>query len=442
MRRTIVRTSCLAMLLALSTRTAPARAQDTTSAPSAGDTITLTFAEARRLALSQNPEFLAERQGIAIARGQLRQARLPAFNPELDVGLPGLATGRGAAEYQLSLMQEVEVGGQRGLRVRAGRLGVRRAELTVRDAARLAVADVTTAYFASVAARRRLTLAEEILALNERLMSAVRIQLAEGEVSAMEGNLAEIELGRARAGVLAARREVASADLELGRAAGLAPTVGLRVTDDLPAAPAPDELRPDSLLAAALAARPDLAARAAAAQEFQALGELARRQNVPNLRVGALAEREADGRDPRFGVGVGVSLPILNRNQGTNAERRAQAEQAALQGRAVELRVRTQVEDAYRAYVAASQEAAVYESTILQPARSNRALLETAYRAGKIGLATLLLVRDQLLEAELGYWDSWLAQRRALVALEAATASAVPPLSDLETSAGDNDHDR
>jgi hypothetical protein len=43
------------------------------------------------------------------------------------------------------------------------------------------------------------------------------------------------------------------------------------------------------------------------------------------------------------------------------------------------------------------------------------------------------LLRNQLLDAELGYVDAILAQRRALVALQAATASFAP--ADLELPA-------
>lgn len=402
-----------------------ARAQDPVprTAPVAGDTLTLTLAEAQRLAVRRNPEFLAESRETAVARAQLRQARLPAFNPELDVELPAAATGGGVAEYEASLSQEIELGGQRSLRTRAARIGVTRAEATVRDAARRSVAEASAAFYTTLAARRRLELAEQALALTDRLLAAVRTQRREGEISALEANLAEIEYGRARARVLSARREATSAELELRRATGPGEVAALRLADEVPAAPASATLDLDSLTALALGRRPDVAANAAAVQEFRALGTLARREALPNVRVGAVAERDAEGGDPRLGVGIGVALPFLNRNQGRIAERQAQAEQAELRRQAAALRVRTEVADAYRSFVTAREEVAVYERDVLQPARENRALLETAYRAGKIDLPTLLLLRNQLLEAETGYWDAWLAARRALVDLQAATAT-------------------
>lgn len=418
-----VRVACALALAALPLGAPSAHAQDPVPRPAAADTVTLTLAEARQLAVARNPEFLAEARETDVARAQLRQARLPAFNPQAELRLPGAATGAGASEYELSLTQEVEVAGQRSLRSRAARIGVGRAELTVRDAARLAVAEATNAYYETLGAHRRVGLAQDALALNERMMSAVRIQTREGEISGLEADLAEIDYGRARARVLATRREAASDELELRRLTGLSGTGPLRLADELVPAPAPTSLSLDSLISAALARRPDLAAGAAAVEESRARTTLARREALPNLRVGAVAERDQEGGDPRVGVGIGMALPLFNRNQGRVAEQQARTAQAELRRQATEVRIRTQVADAYRAYVSATEEVAVYQTAVLQPARQSRDRLETAYREGKIGLTSLLLVRNQLVDAETGYWDAWVAQHRALTGLEAATAA-------------------
>jgi cobalt-zinc-cadmium efflux system outer membrane protein len=427
-----------ALLALLIVGVCPAAAQ--TPSAAVADTIPLSLEEAQRLSLRQNPQFLAESREGAIARGQLRQARLPAFNPQASLELPAVATGGGAGEYEASLTQEVEWAGQRGARVRAAGFGVQRADLTVRNAARITLGDVSNAYFDTYAARQRLQLAEELLDLNEQLLRAVRIQLREGEVSALEANLAEVELGRARARVLAARRELTSAELQLKRLIGLSPDQPIRLPGAVPAAaPAPATGR-DSLVALALGRRPDLVAQRTAVLESRALSDLARREGRPNVAVGVLARREGDGGDPQVGLGVSVPFPILNRNQGRLAEQQARTSQAELQARAVELAVRTEVTDALRTYQTATEEETVYASSVLQPTRENRALLETAYREGKIDLATLLLMRNQLLDAELGYWDTWQAQRRAQVFLEVATGAS-PVLADIDDTTGDTDND-
>lgn len=402
----------------------------------AGDTVVLTLADVQRLTLVRNPASLAEREDIAIANAGLRRARTVPFNPDVSVQ----RTGSGGTTEAVAT-QEVEVLGQRGLRVNAARIGVGRATALVSNAARLVVAEASIVFARVVAAERRVTVTREGLELVERLVGAVRIQLREGEISALEANLAEIELGRARARVLAGQRIANTLLLDLKRLVGLSPDVPVRLAPDVAAAtPSPgfprvllDDTLPraaDSLMAMALRSRADLAASTSAVREFEALASLARREALPNIRLGAVVERESGTQ--RIGPVIGVSIPVFNRNQGLIAEREAQRRQATLRRNATELRVRTDVIAAVRAYRTASDEATVFEQSVQQPSRENAALLELAYRAGKIPLPTFLLLRNQLLEGELGYWDAWLARQEALVQLQAATGTL--PTFDTDSS--------
>lgn len=407
--------SVVALCLALVARGAAAQTP-------VADTLLIDLPAVRRLALIQSPELLAARQETAIAQGERRQARTYPFNPELGALFPGVPGGTGGL-YELSVTQEIEWAGQRGLRAGAADFGVTRATAVVRDATRRTVGDASIAFYRAVAAQSRLRLAEQSLALSDRLITAIRTQIREGEISTLEANLAEIETGRARGRVLASRREANAAELELKRSIGLAPEIPVRVLADSVTRPAALALQPDSLVQAALSRRPDIAAAAAASRQAVVLTALARREALPNMRVGAVAERDAPGEDQRIGIAVGVGLPLLNRNRGLIERRRAEATQLHLQARATELAVRTDVLTAVRAYETAAAEVTVYESSVLQPARQNAALLEAAYRAGKFSLPTLLLLRNQLLDAELNYWDAWFAFREASVRLEVATAS-------------------
>lgn len=420
------------------------------------DSLVVTLVDVRRLVLSQNAAFLAAREETAIARGGLRQARLFRFNPDLQAQLPGMLVGRSDEPGTITLTQEVEIAGQRGVRLDAARFGVERASAGVTNAARLTVADASVAFFQALAAERRLTVTQSVLALNERLVLAVRTQLREGEISLLDANLAEIEVGRARGRVLAAQREATAARLELARQLGLTPTTALRLEDrsgdELPLiadtadargvvdATRLPSVREDSLLALALARRADLVERTAAIREADASTDAARRERIPNLRLGIFAERRpetgagSEARFPRVGPALGITLPFLNRNQGVVAQRRALATQARFAREATALQVRTDVATAVRAYETATAELAVFTATVLDPARRNSTLLDTAFQAGKIPLPTLLLLRNQLLDAELGYWHAWLAQHAARVQLDAATGALQPPPPDASAS--------
>lgn len=392
------------------------------------DTLQLTLSDVQRLAVIRNPAFLADQLERPIAEGALRQARTYNFNPTANAQAfqPGVSPG--TREYTAWVTQEIQWAGQWGLTADAARAGLARAESGVSDAARLAVADASRAFYAAVAAGQRLGVAEDILGANRRLLDATRIQLREGEISTLEANLADIEYGRSRARVLAARRGSTAALVDLRRSIGIDPQQPVQVADSAVELPDTTAFNLDSLIGLALLRRPDIAALAAVEREFQTLGRLAAREAVPNLQLTGLATRDDGELGSRFGIGVGLPLPLWNRNGGIVEQRRAQAEQARQRRAATELRVRAEVTEAYLNYVAAAEETRTLQAAVLGPVRQNQGLLEIAYKAGKVGLPTLLLVRNQLLDAELEYWNAWQAHHEARVRLEAAVSAPLPGL--------------
>ncbi len=438
--------------LALLAAASPLASQVSPVSPGTGDSLVLTVNAVRRLALAQNPTLLASRQDTAIARGGLQQARLLRFNPDFSAVAPGPGFGGSRNASEFMVMQELEVAGQRGLRIDAARFGLTRATATVANATRLTLADASIAFYRALSAQRRLQVTREVLELTERLLGAVRTQLREGEISILEANLAEIEFGRAQARVLSAQRDATGATLDVARVIGIGPGVALRLEDPAAAQPTvPDSTRTvapggvsaatlltldiDSLTALALARRPDLAATVTAVRETEALIALSRREALPNLRFGVLAERNPGENRTRIGPAVGLSLPFFNRSQGIVTQRRAEARQALFLRDAARLQVRTDIATTVRALTAANAEVAVFEASVRQPARANSALLEAAFRAGKIALPTLLLLRNQLLDAELGYWQAWFARQEALTLLDAASGALTPPTDDGASSA-------
>ena len=400
-----------------------------TQRASVADTVRLTLDDARARALRANPELVAARFDTAIAGGELRQAALPLrFNPVADV-----LGARGGNGVEAGVSKELELFGQRGVRVGARRAGFERATAGVANAARLTVGAVDRTFYRLVSDSRRLALAEEILALNQRLADVAQRQLTAGEISRLDLNLAVVELGRSRSRMLAVRRERVQTALELERLVGLprgtplAPVFDPSVhteRDLQPLADSASALDVEQVTQRALGRRADVIERSAATREATAEAALARREALPNLILRGVSEPDGDGRVLR--PGIGLTLPVFNLNRGTVAARRATARQAELERAAVVTRVRTDVAAAAAAYRSAAEEVNVLEATVLGPARQNRQLVETAYREGEVGLPVLLLIRNQAIDAELEYWTSWLAEREALAALLEATGENVP----------------
>lgn len=417
----------------------------TTSAGAQGnapDTIRLSLTQARTLAIVQNRDLRAARLDINIARGNLRQAGvlLPS-NPEVDVL-------RGAPGTEFGLSQELEVAGQRGSRKKAASAGVTRASFSVSNVARTTLGDVDRAFYRFVAADRRSRLAEEVSVLNQSLADATRRQLQAGEISQLEFNLAIVEGGRSQGRALGATRERQETLSNLKLLLGVPVGTTIVAVTDAPFAPSDSGAanksgsqipglasrsdtavvhrgNSDSLVATAFRRRPDLLAGVAAIREASAELSLARRERFPNLILRASSER-VEGKDERqIRPGVGFSVPAFNRNQGEVSAREAAVRQAELLRDALNARVSAEVSRSLSSYQTAANETRVLEQTVLVPARENRRLLEIAYREGKVGLPVLLLIRNQAIDAELEYWEAWLAQHIALAELDEATGETV-----------------
>lgn len=405
-----------------------------------GDTVRVTIEQARSLAINQNPELAAARLDVEIARGDLRQAGTIRSNPTVDV----LAAGTSDSRVELGVAQEWEVWGQRGLRTSVARSQLRRAEFSTSDALRGLLLDVDRTYFRAFVAARRAQLSRELLALNQRLSDVAQAQMREGEISKLDFNLAMIELGRSQARDIGALRAQQEAEIELRRLLGLPQLTALQLAvDSAHQHVSADSLRAtiergvagtiggrtvEQLTAIAMSRRPDLLAREAALQGALDDIRLAQRETRPNL-VPRLSTEGTESGSLGLRPGLGFTLPILNRNRGTVEARRAAARQLELERAAIGLRIRTEIEVAAKAYRAAAAEVEILESTVLVPARENRLLLEVAYREGKVGLPVLLLIRNQVIEAEQEYWSAWLTEREALAALAAATGESIPPMT-------------
>ncbi len=392
------------------------------------DTLLLDLNTARRIALEQSPRVDAARALLQGARGERRQAGVYRYNPQLQLKASSLIDPGDLGTFEGLLTQEFEWAGQWGLRKAAAEYGVAAAESGAMDVVRATVYEAEVAYFRAVTAEHRLAVRRLGSALSRRFLGAVEIQAREGAVSAMEVNLARIEAGRARAGEASANRAAVSARLDLARVLGLEPGRPIRIVADSTTVRGPVAWDLDSLVSLALTARPDLQAAKAKVAEANESRRLASREAIPNLQISAVAARGGLAEDVTWGLRFGLPVPLWNRNQGLVDLGRAEEDRAEAERAGIELLVRTEVAASLEAYRSASEELRVFEAEVLMPARSNQGLLETAYAAGRLDLATALLLRTQLLDAELEYWDAWFAERSALSALQAAVGGAPPGL--------------
>ncbi len=127
---------------------------------SANTASAMTVAEAVEVALKNNPDIQAVRLEQGAAQGRLDQAGLwLRSNPVIEGSLSRKDTVPGGGEKVtntgLSLSQEFEIAGQRGLRVDAAENGMEKASQDIRDRHRILVAEVKDAFAKALAAKTK-----------------------------------------------------------------------------------------------------------------------------------------------------------------------------------------------------------------------------------------------------------------------------------------------
>jgi cobalt-zinc-cadmium efflux system outer membrane protein len=380
---------------------------------------TIDFPTALELARKNNPEWKAAEQEVGIARGKLTTSRLISpFNPVIE-GQGGRRTmpgeGRGA-DYGVGLSMEIEVAGQRGVRITEAERNLQRAEAAFSDFARTFTAKLGRAFYDAIFARERSALQRRIENLNSRLLEVTRTKFDAGDVSGLEVNVATVRYAQSRKEALDAERNLSQALLELRRLIGVeqavSPTGDIGVT--APPLPIGDALQ------RALANRPDLIAKRYELQRAEAGIALVRREVYPNPSVGVFFNREGLG-DKTVGAGLSIPLPVFNRRQGEMESLEARRIQARAELQASEKEIRKEVEQAIRQWETARTNADLFQRQVIEQTEENFRLLETAYRERKIDLPRLLIMENDLITANQSYLDVILSLREAAIRLQEVT---------------------
>jgi cobalt-zinc-cadmium efflux system outer membrane protein len=383
--------------------------------------LSLTLPEALARAQEHNPELLAARQELEIARGRLVRAQYPnQFNPEFG----GAAARRhfangpgGSTDFDLTLSQELEVAGQRGKRIEEATQNLAKGTQQVKDAERLTLAQVKEAFYRALSLNRRLQLFRNLEDLNRRLRDIAASRFQAGDVPKMDVNVAAIRLGQARKDTIVAARDYRNALQEVERLVGVEPVGQITPIGQLSVTPQTFQL--DRLLQLALDNRPDLQATKVEQQRVAAETALTRRLIVPNPTLRAFYRREEGGQTIAGGA-LSFPLPLFDRKQAELTQLAGRASQTRYEQQSIELRIQQEVRDAVRSYEAAKEEVEVFEKDVLDRAVENFQLMETAYREGKIGLLQLVVVQNDLVNAQFSYVDSLLHYWSARTALERA----------------------
>lgn len=403
------------------------------SAPSAGTTSTADTLVRR--ALTSNRELAAARLDVTRARARLRQSGLLP-NPVLEVEQTGGALGisKGEVERRAEISVPIEYGGKRGRRIDVAEAELRATEAFVADRERRLAADVRRLYVEAIAATRELSFTNELTQIDTEIGNVLQIRVREGDAPPLEESLLRVEIDRLRSrrAMLEGRRR--AAELQLLTVIGLPADERIVLADGygdgVTVPTAEDAVR------LALERRPDLRAADLNIAAAEAGLRLSNAQALPEITVfGGYAKGRSGfddtpvgpltDQDQLFNAGVGISLPIFNRNQGAKAEAAAAIEQAKRLRELTELQIRAEVESARARYRAADAAVEVFRQGVIERSAANVRTMRAAYEAGAFTISEFLAERRRLVDAQRELTEALTERAVALIDLQAAVAEPI-----------------
>jgi cobalt-zinc-cadmium efflux system outer membrane protein len=322
----------------------------------------------------------------------------------------------------------IETAGKRGHRLavalhlsEAARLDVASAAWQVRSRVRASLVDLWTA-------SQETTLREEEQSLHEDNVRLLKLQWEAGAISAFELTQARLAADASRLALREAERRSAEARVRLAEAVG-APVEALDGVslsfEGLDAAP------PEASLAEArsraLLSRTDILSALAAYAATQNALQLEIAKQYPDVHLGPAYQY--DQGDNKWTLGIGLTLPIFNRNRGPIAEAEARRTEAAATFEALQVRVLSEIDQALAGYRGARKQESDAEELFANLRREEttaRAMLDL----GEISRSDLVALRLQLAASSLARLDAVAKARQALGALEDALQSPLPASSD------------
>ena len=375
--------------------------------------VALTLDEALERARRSSPSVVLARMQIDEARARVAGASLLlSSNPSLEIET-GRRTGESSStDYGLEVSQELDLPGRRGARIDAARAVVTQEEQRARDAEREALHEIATTFLRAVEASERAVATESARLLAEETLRIAESRYAAGDVAQLDVNLARTAVAHAEADVRIANATLTGHVTHLQILLDMTDPVNivgsLHESDIVPTA--------DLLLRAW--DRPEVRVLDALIEEAEAERRIARTLRWPDFGLRAAYESEEGDRIVRGGVGF--SLPFFYRGQEAAAVASARLERLRVQREAVTRRVEAEIRGAAATYDGLRAVAAEYERTVIPLIEENERLALESYEVGQIGLADLLLVRREALEARRSLIDQLIETRLAEADLRAA----------------------
>ena len=395
-----------------------------TMAPSAKRSITIS--DAVSIFLQQNLQLVAARYDIDTVDAEKLTARLRP-NPEISVGFSDIPLDFREnfvkpQTFSYGISQTFELGGKRRKRIDAANANSELARAEFQIVLWQLTNDLKKKFYAVLLAEALLNLAQE----NQKTFAETIKHTTEvfqlGEISGLDLQRLEIEKFKFDTDVANSERDYELALRDLRVTLG-----GDYRAMDIEVAGTIDYYQPYEFSLAelrdkALAARPDLKAAQLSERAADASIRLQDAQRIPDLTLGAGIDQVPQGGNT-YNFGVGIPLPVHDRNQGERAKALIQKMKAQNEQQLITNQVLSDVDKALVAFEIQKRRVELYRTGVLTKVDDIQRLTEFSLKAGESSTLELLDAIRTRRETLAGFYQTLFDYQVSLLDLELATAT-------------------
>lgn len=384
----------------------------------------ITITDAVTIFLQQNLQLVAARYDIAMADAEKLTARLRP-NPEFDASfddLPLNFSGKFFQEQEIAygISQTLELGGKRRKRIDAANANAELARAEFQTTLWQLTNDLKKKFYTTVLAESLLKVSRE----NQNTFADIIKRSTEleqlGEISGLDLRRLEVEKLKFDTDVANAQRDYEIAVRDLRVALG-GDYKAMDITVDGSLDYQPYQFSLVDLRDKSLVARPDL--RAAQISELAADSAIRLEDSkaIPDLNVGVGLKRVVV--DNVYSFGIGITLPVFDRNQGERVKALTQKKKAQNDQKILTNQVLSDVEKALAAFEIQKQRVELYRTGVLTKIDEIQTLTEFSLKVGEGSTLDLLDAIRTRRETLASYYQTLFDYQMSLLDLELATAT-------------------
>jgi len=385
----------------------------------------ITISDAVSIFLKQNLQLVSARYDIDLSDAEKLTARLRP-NPEISVGfsdIPLSISHPGNPQtFDYNISQTFELGGKRQKRIDVANADSEVVRAEFQTIVWQLTNDLKKKFYAVLLAESLLKVARENQKTFEEIVKHTTEVFNLGEISGLDLQRLEIEKFKFDSDVANSEKdyELALRDLRVTLGGDYrAMEIEVAGTIDYYQ---PYEFSFAELRDKALAARPDLKAAQLSERAADASIRLQNAQRIPDLTIGAGIEQVPQGGST-YNFGVGIPLPVRDRNQGERAKALIQKMKAQNDQQLITNQVLSDVDKALVAFQIQKRRVELYRTGVLTKVDDIQRLTEFSLRAGESSTLELLDAIRTRRETLAGFYQTLFDYQVSLLDLELATAT-------------------